>query len=605
MEINKRDPPQVINHSFHHHTLIYGNRGSYYCDSCHKFFKDAPSYRCCSEYCGFDLDVKCAMMEPIRCEGQEHIEHFSHQHPMPLVQIDPQHHIQCFACQSLCSGPTFACKKCEYFLHKSCAELPLQIQHPAHSFHPLFLRVWHYRSFTCNICGKRKKNTFIYECKQCFSEFNMCVKCCHECLLSLRLPFIKPSIKYRYHEHLLCFIEEYYDHITHCKASDNYCHQPKASYDLHHTPNSLFLCMNCDFKIHFICGPLPSTIKLECHMHPLNLVDSVVEANSNENYCDVCEFERNPRIRAYYCEECQYIAHPYCVISEIVKVFKGDLGGVKLKVIGQDSWVEPEEEWDMSSSLTLLDLLSSNHLAEHEKDVLNNYFKWDKSSKGEEDSKVEVADEDIDEIITRYPFFNQQEDLTSFFYKDFRRFIYTWEKLVVKSSDLSLKIVGVQGYSIPVTLAPVLQTLLHKYPDISSDSECTPAMKSIFFFFLCKVINSMHTTRFADITKNLLRDWYYYLEFVGETNFSIDFVKQHLKMITRAFVGVQLARLETEIPTKLNNKIVELQQEIAGLEEKVELCNKRFESSSDLEFIKDNLRIGAELKWKTAGLLWF
>ncbi|KAL5549899.1 hypothetical protein UlMin_000075 [Ulmus minor] len=599
MEKNKRDRPQVINHSFHHHTLIYGYRGgSYYCDSCHKHFDGGPHYYCGE--CNFDLDVKCALMEAIRCEGQEHIEHFSHQHPMPLVQIDPQHHIQCFACQSLCSGPAYACTTCEYFLHKSCAELSLQIQHPAHSFHPLFLRVQHW-SFTCNVCQKEKKNTLIYHCKQCY-EFQMCVKCCHEYLLSLLLPFIKPSIKYRYHNHLLCFIEEYFDHIDHCKASDNYCHQSGTSYDLHYTTNSLFLCMNCDFKIHFICGPLPSTIKHECHMHPLNLVDSIVEANFDENYCDVCEFERNPRIRVYYCEECQYIAHPCCVISEIVKVFKGDLGDVKLKVIGQDFWEEPQEEWDMSPSLTLLNLLSSNDLTFDEKEFLNECFKWDNSSKGEEDSKVEVADEDIDEIITRYPFFNQKEDLTSFFYKDFERFSWSnKEKLVVKSSDLSLKIVGVQGYSIPVTLAPVLQTLLHKYGDISSDSMRTRAMKSICFFFLCKVINSMCTTRFADITKNLLQDWHYYLTFVSFRDFRMDFLKRYLEMVTRAFFGLQLARLKSEVPTKLNKKIVKLQEEITDIKAKQDICNKLFQCSSNPEFIKDSLREGAELKWKTVG----
>ncbi|KAL5560270.1 hypothetical protein UlMin_036481 [Ulmus minor] len=558
-----------------------------YCHSCHKNFDDVPNYYC--GICDFYLDAKCALMAPIECKGHEHIQHFSHQHPMPLVQIDPQHHIQCFACQSLCSGPAYACTTCQYFLHKSCAEFPLQIQHPAHSFHHLFLRARHW-SFSCNICQQKKKTTLMYECKQCFNKFKMCVKCYHENPLTL----LRPSIKYRYHEHLLCFIEEYYDQIDHCNASDNYCHQSVGSNDLHLSTNSLFLCVNCDFKIHFICGPLPSTIEYECHMHPLILVDSI-EANFEEYYCDVCEFERNPRIRVYHCKECQYIAHPHCVITGIVKVFKGDLGGVKLKVIGQDFWEEPDEEWDMSSSLTLFDLLSSNDLTGGDKNTLSLWFKWDKSSKGEEDSKVEVADEDIDEII-RYPFSNQQ-DFTSFFFNDFDRFLYN-RKLVVKSSELSVKIVGVQGYSIPVTLAPVLQTLLHKYGDISSDSECTPAMKSICFFFLCKVRNSMHTTRCADITKNLLRDWYYYIKFLSFHGFRIDFLMKPLTMVTRAFAGQQLARLEIEIPTKLNKMI-------ADLKAKVDICNKLFASSSNIKFIKDNMRHGAELKWKTVDQVQF
>ena len=259
-------------------------------------------------------------------------------------------------------------------------------------------------------------------------------------------------------------------------------------------------------------------------------------------------------------------------IFQIVKVFKGDLGGVELKVIGEDFWEEPEEESDMSSSLTLRDLLSSNDLTVGERVYLSLWFKWDES----EDSEVEVADEDIDEIITRYHFSNQNE-FASFLYHDFDRFLKE-EALVVKSGDLSLKIVRVQGYSIPETLAFVLQKLLHKYGDISSDSERTPAMKSICFFFLCKVIKSMHTTRFADITKNLLRDWYYYLTFVSlGGKFRIDFVMPHQEMVTRAFAGLQLARLETEIPKKiasLQQEIAKLQKEIAFLEGKEDIFNK-------------------------------
>ncbi|KAL5546993.1 hypothetical protein UlMin_006680 [Ulmus minor] len=248
MEIEKSE----INHSFHHHTLI--NRGSgfiYVCDSCHKLFHGAPSYRC--DECGFFLDVECALMAPIRCEGKEHIQHFSHQHPMPLVHIDPQHHIQCFACQSLCSGLAYACTTCKHFLHKLCAELPLEIQHPAHLYHPIFLRVMHW-TFTCNICRKEKKNTLIYDCKQCYNEFKICVKCYHAT--------IRPSIKYRYHEHLLCFIEDS-AHLAQCNAYDNYCHQLVCSDDLHRSTNSFVLCTKCDFRMHFICGPLQSTIQHE------------------------------------------------------------------------------------------------------------------------------------------------------------------------------------------------------------------------------------------------------------------------------------------------------------------------------------------------------
>lgn len=51
---------------------------------------------------------------------------------------------------------------------------------------------------------------------------------------------------------------------------------------------------------------LPETIIYECHVHPLNLLDSLVEEkdDSDEYYCDACEEERRPGHSVYYCAEC-------------------------------------------------------------------------------------------------------------------------------------------------------------------------------------------------------------------------------------------------------------------------------------------------------------
>ena len=80
-------------------------------------------------------------------------------------------------------------------------------------------------------------------------------------------------------------------------------------------------CMECNFNLHLLCGPLPRTIKYECHVHSLVLVDSLAEDETAEYYCDICEKERDPRLCAYYCGECEYRAHVNCVISEVCLSF--------------------------------------------------------------------------------------------------------------------------------------------------------------------------------------------------------------------------------------------------------------------------------------------
>ncbi|EOY10856.1 Uncharacterized protein TCM_026150 [Theobroma cacao] len=42
--------------------------------------------------------------------------------------------------------------------------------------------------------------------------------------------------------------------------------------------------------------------------------DLVVEDDTGEYYCDICEEKRNPEHHVYYCEQCTYIAHIKCVL---------------------------------------------------------------------------------------------------------------------------------------------------------------------------------------------------------------------------------------------------------------------------------------------------
>ena len=65
-----------------------------------------------------------------------------------------------------------------------------------------------------------------------------------------------------------------------------------------------FTCLYCDLNLHLTCGPLPYTIKIKCHLHPLVLTNSPLLEEEEEGegqedkayklYCDACEERKRP-----------------------------------------------------------------------------------------------------------------------------------------------------------------------------------------------------------------------------------------------------------------------------------------------------------------------
>ncbi|GLT29146.1 hypothetical protein SLA2020_040310, partial [Shorea laevis] len=73
------------------------------------------------------------------------INHFSHHHRLVLLDQEtgtdqsPKHY--CSGCDEAVEVATYSCGECPFFLHKKCAELPGEINHPLHHKHPLVLSV--------------------------------------------------------------------------------------------------------------------------------------------------------------------------------------------------------------------------------------------------------------------------------------------------------------------------------------------------------------------------------------------------------------------------------------------------------------------------------
>ncbi|PON46271.1 hypothetical protein PanWU01x14_252850 [Parasponia andersonii] len=201
-------------------------------------------------------------------------------------------------------------------------------------------------------------------------------------------------------------------------------------------------------------------------------------------------------------------------------------------------------------------------------------------------------------------------ELSRFTFEDFEKLIdkfmrfYKNTTMELKSSDLGLKIVTVEGYKIPHTLAPVLGTLLDKYGDVSSKSTetSTKEWKSVAYFILRQVLKGMYSSKVADITINLLQEWFYHLTFVKYfVGFKTDFAAEHLvKVVVHAFLGLQAKRLENEIPNMINLQIERLQQDIMKAKSKLEKCKELCGSSPKSEYMKDCLNMASKLKWENA-----
>ncbi|GLU15816.1 hypothetical protein SLE2022_322790 [Rubroshorea leprosula] len=93
------------------------------------------------------------------------LNHFSHPHPLLLVEDKSDQLAYCSGCRELIQDSSYRCADCKIFLHKTCAELPGELDHPFHPQHPLVLYDKpHYDFpcfFKCNSFRKRKGEGFV------------------------------------------------------------------------------------------------------------------------------------------------------------------------------------------------------------------------------------------------------------------------------------------------------------------------------------------------------------------------------------------------------------------------------------------------------------
>lgn len=252
--------PAQINHRKHkRHPLKLLHRPGCMCDVCHNDVEF--SYACQFRDCDFDVCVFCAF----------EFTHFSHpKHPLVLKEFTVS---GVEACDSQVIGsPTYTCSSEDtdsdwesFYLQKSCAELPILINHDKHNY---------------NVLNLSRKGNQVQE------------------------PNERPlSIRHESHqEHELTLIHMFMCHACWEEAKD-----------------SIYVCATCGFCIHSTCAFSPFSIPAPTyHYHPLNLIYSIPEMHRFfRRYCEICSTQVYENCWAYYCHKCTFFVHITCAFTSL------------------------------------------------------------------------------------------------------------------------------------------------------------------------------------------------------------------------------------------------------------------------------------------------
>ena len=219
------------------------------------------------------------------------LQHFSDDHPLIFSAVTASG-FTCDGCGESIKGSRYSCRKCDFDLHPSCAELPRELQHPIHSKHPLILHKtppYDGKTCTCSVCNLPCK-WFVYNCTHC--KFNLDIKCA-----SLR--FIPGA---ETHDHQLTHFREFISFTC------DFCGKEGMGMP--------YLCGICGFWVHRTCASLPRMLKHIRHKHPLNLTYSLKDNYSKHRLCQFCVKKVDTNYGVYYCSSCDYVAHLDCATDE-------------------------------------------------------------------------------------------------------------------------------------------------------------------------------------------------------------------------------------------------------------------------------------------------
>ncbi|CAA7037776.1 unnamed protein product [Microthlaspi erraticum] len=330
--------PHVININRHDHRISHTYSlgfGDWKCKICHRKIDWRYGAYSCSKCPDFVAHSKCAtrndVWDGVELEGVPEefvdvspfkliedgvINHFSHdEHNLRLMEdaTDRDESIRCEACTScIFSDKHYSCMECEFFLHETCANLPLQKRHGL-CRKPLTLVSTARGLFKCCAC-ETLSNGFIYKCG--------------DITLDVRCASISWYCDYECHPHTLFLTTLDRDTCGGCLE----------------TSRRVLHCVECDFSLDFKCATLPKKIKHRCDDHFMSLCFGE-EAREGKYWCEICETVLDPQKWFYSCSgDCGVVCHIQCVLGELwnakPQVFNTKVGE-KIELVPNDGMSRP------------------------------------------------------------------------------------------------------------------------------------------------------------------------------------------------------------------------------------------------------------------------
>ncbi|CAL5423498.1 unnamed protein product [Camellia sinensis] len=545
--------PLEIKHPFHSsHPLILsqsqprslGNLSS--CSVCrHSLHR--LNYLC--SQCKFVVDVNCARLKP----EQGQIQQFSHPHPLIFCNNKENFPYTCYACCLPLADSIYFCPECPALLHKSCADLPQEIEHLLHPHYTLTLKNdWHAKDgiHYCEACLHCCIG-FFYECCQCKWYIDVRCACLPESTI-LRWSKI--------HHHPLALIfstENFHRGCNICKKCFS-------------TP--FFRCLLCNLNLHVHCiSGLPPTLKYHNHVHSLTFTNCPIKDRPDEDdnaefYCDACEKRKDLAQPTYYCKVgCQFVAHPHCVVSEIIQIL-------------EEEWSK-HEKVEESLVLTLKDFLDSFTKNEN-KEVQGLFEAYRRDVRGESGILPKILNPNTLLGFEEGYNYAHLDKVSAWIVKKYVSRVEVampWEKW-----DTTSKVIKDGHYMILENQISILKALFSKYTDFSIGSRLSTKATMLFIMTVCEAVHSMCNTKVMDITTSLLLTWFHSFALAQYANFKILFVTDHLTKLVRAHVGFQVGH-DVLVDLNLAEYIAQITKQHEGIDSKDIAIIEEDEESVDSE----------------------
>ncbi|KAM6554991.1 hypothetical protein CsatB_015753 [Cannabis sativa] len=513
-----------------------------------------------------------------------YLQHHTHRHP--LIQIDDigsgytsAVQISCSLCElKIDRNQTFYdCPECWHSLHKVCAELPQYVDHGLHPHHGRLMlgKRSSDHTTTCYYCETsfQTQQTLAYKCTQC--SLHMHTSCALIPIPTLQCNDDKDNnVRYFCHQRPMNLVDND-DSKNHAK-----CFVCQSAWS-----NSAYSCSfpNCKNFLHYSCANFQSKID----QHP-----------SHSHHPLILQFSKPQS----------------CNIMKIIKGSGGDSNDVKLMALGECGWTESIDDTNDVLHTTLGEFLT-NTLTDQDNALLSNPLTFGYSSevktyvdqfyKSFAQPNYLLFDNQFRSSIEKIYQINHFPSFTSIDFNNFFIELVSYrpkEGLKLDEKYLRQKVVDIKGYKVPLTLAHILNTLLHRYTESDLFGESvwnwTPGIKSVFATTFCMVCDQMCRTNINDVTKHLLQDWYFYLNAIAGNRFTnLMFLMKFIQKIMNRFFCFEAIRYEKDIKEKLQGRITDLEAELKKCKEKLDMFNTHM--AQTMEKIKDPINDALSFKEKT------